>query len=440
MGAVVIDHPVPILVVALIGLILWWAAGTRTQDHKVKAAFPVALNLFKGQDVQVDGIDVGKIGKVEEVDGQAIVELGINKKDWPLHEGTTAMVRYGTTLGNGTRYIQLNPGPKKAPELEENQVIPASANTSPTEFDEMFNTFDARTRADVKSFVKATGDAFDGRSAQLNRGLEKTAPGLEETSGLLEDLGEDEAALRGVVANGDRATRVLGGRRPEISNLVTVMAATFDEFASKSQQIRASLDRFAPTLQDVRGTLPRVDQSVDKLDGLVGDLAPGARALPAFVKDTRPALAELSTAAPLATSTLKTLRRSAPGITRLLNEGQPFSDRLASSMAGFAPHLACVRPYAPDIAGFFTHWSSWSQGYDTDSHYARINVTEGHGAVYKDYPEGIKTADFLKTLGRGLKYAMPQPPGFSENKPYFLPECGAGPDALDPKKDPEDLR
>lgn len=438
LGSGIIDHPVPILVILLLAAILWWAAGTRSSDHTLKAAFPEALNLFKGQDVQVDGVDVGKIGKIEYRDGQAVVELGINDDDWPLHEGTKAFIRYGTTLGNGTRYVQLDPGPEKNKELDEDSIIPAEMNVDPTEFDEVFNTFDDETQADLRSTLERTGKTLGSRGDQLNKAFEKSAPALEETGGLLQDLHADDAALRGLISNGAKATRVLGARRPEISNLVSVMSATFDEFATHSDDIRASLDRFAPTLRDVRGTLPRVDESVDHLDQLVTSLAPGARALPALVRDTRPALAELSRAAPLATSTVKTLRRSAPQISELLEEGQPFSRRLAGAMSGLAPHLACIRPYAPEIAGFFSTWAGWSKNYDNISHYARVHLTEGSAAIYKDFPP-IKTSDFLSTIGRGLKYAMPQPPGFGkQGSPYFLPECGAGPDAVDPTKDPDD--
>ncbi|MEA2273229.1 MAG: hypothetical protein QOI98_1937, partial [Solirubrobacteraceae bacterium] len=36
-----------------------------------------------------------------------------------------------------------------------------------------------------------------------------------------------------------------------------------------------------------------------------------------------------------------------------------------------------------------------------------------------------------------LKYAMPRPPGLNAGQPWFQPQCGAGPDSLDPSKDPE---
>ena len=274
----------------------------------------------------------------------------------------------------------------------------------------------------------------------MNRGLRESAPGLDAVGALMSDLHEDEKALQGLVANGHRATRTLAARQPEIANLMTVSAATFDEFAENAQNIRASLDRFAPTLQDVRGTLARLDGSVDKLDGLVEDLGPGARALPAFVRDSRPALSELAIAAPLATNTVNTLRASSPQITKLLAEGQPFSVRLAGALSGLTPHIACIRPYAPEIAGFFTNWSSWPKNYDSISHYGRVHATNGNASVYNDYPDGISTDAFLNTLGRGMEYAMPRPPGLDDDKPFFLPECGAGPDALNPSKDPEDDR
>jgi hypothetical protein len=37
----------------------------------------------------------------------------------------------------------------------------------------------------------------------------------------------------------------------------------------------------------------------------------------------------------------------------------------------------------------------------------------------------------------GLRYAFPRPPGYNAGQSWFLPECGAGPEALDASKDPE---
>ena len=40
--------------------------------------------------------------------------------------------------------------------------------------------------------------------------------------------------------------------------------------------------------------------------------------------------------------------------------------------------------------------------------------------------------------GTGQGYALVRPPGYNAGKPWYLPQCGAGRDGVDPNKDPED--
>jgi virulence factor Mce-like protein len=435
-GSVVVDHPLPIVCVILLILLGWYLVGTRSQPHELKASFVTGLSVANGLDVQIDGVDVGKISSVRYEDGQAIVGLGITDENWPLHRGTKAAIRYGTTLGNGTRFVQLEPGPESAPELPEGGIIAAKDTVTPVEFDEMFSTFNARTRKNLQDTLSRTGDTLDGRAGALNRGIRAGAPGLEAAGGVFSDLAEDTAALHGLVANANRATRTLAARQPEIADLVTVASRTFDAFGRNARSIRTSLDRFGPALADTRQTLSRLDTSVDKLDGFVADVRPGAAALRPFLRRSRPAVEQLGVLAPRATSAVRAIRSSAPQITALLRTGQPFADNLREAMAGLTPHVACIRPYAPEIAGYFTNWASFAKNFDNRTHYARVHYNSGALAVV-DLPE-IKSDTFLKTLGTGLSYAMPRVPGLADGKPYFLPECGAGPDALDPTKDPED--
>jgi hypothetical protein len=37
----------------------------------------------------------------------------------------------------------------------------------------------------------------------------------------------------------------------------------------------------------------------------------------------------------------------------------------------------------------------------------------------------------------GMHYAMPRPPGLNAGQPWYQPQCGITPDALNPSKDPE---
>jgi virulence factor Mce-like protein len=428
----------PWVFLGIVGLIAFtlWAIGSRTSDHKIRASFTGAVSISPGLDVQIDGVDVGKIGKVRYDDGQALVEIGVDDESWPLKRGTTAALRFGTTLGNGTRRIDLVPGPENAPDIPENGIIQTKDTVTPVEFDKVFDTFTPATRASFRGFFKGGALNLQSRAPQLNSGIRRTAPALEATGDVFQDLASDEAALRQLVVSGHRTTRVLAAKRPQISDLMTVAAATFDTFAKNSEGVRDSLDEFAPTLVDARNTLRRTDASIAGLDGLVTDLKPALVSLKPFVQVAKPAAADLEQLAPEISGTVRTLGANAPTITDFLKEGVPFSKRLSPVLGRLSEQLNCVRPYAPEIAGFFSNWSSWAQGYDNSSHYGRIKAVF-NASSFTSFPP-MDTNDFIGTLGTGLKYAMPRPPGLNAGKPWLLPECGAGADALDPTKDPED--
>lgn len=427
----------PWTVIAIAGMVLFtlWAISTRAQSHEVRAAFPSAVNVVPGLDVQANGIDVGKITSVEYSDGQAIVGIGIDDESmWPLRHGTTATLRYGTTAGNGTRRIDLVPGPKDAPEISENGIIAARFTRSPVDFDTVFRTMDKQTRGELRSMVGRTAKTLDRRAGKLNDAIRETAPALESAGGLLGDLASDEQALNGVIVNTHVATRALASRSDQITQLIKVAASTFEEFAQNTRAVRDSIGEAPAALADARSTLARVDDSVRGLKTLIQDAAPGAAALPGLAAAARPAIAELASTAPSLTRLLRTGRRAAPEITRLLQEGTPFARGLTPILSDLAPMFGCLRPYAPEIAGTLSNWASYTKNYDGAGHYARMNILGG--PTSNSSTPAVKTSDIVRQTG--MTYAMPRPPGLNGGKPWLIPECGVGADALDPAKDPED--
>ncbi|WP_354700603.1 hypothetical protein DSM112329_00884 [Paraconexibacter sp. AEG42_29] len=422
----------------LIGLALFialgvWAKGTRTQPHSVKVVFDEAVSVYSGLDVRVNGLDAGKVKSQKNENGKAIVEIGIkDDKVWPLHQGTKAQLRFGSTIGNGTRQIELLLGPESAPEIKDGGVIPNADSIEATEFDDIFDTFDKKTQAALQGALKGTGDTFGPRASELKAAVQETPDGLESLANLTGDLSADQPALRAFVANTFRVTDTLAKRRGQISDLINVASQTFRTFANNTEGIKNSLDRFPPAVREARTTLARLDTTVDHLDGLVTDLRPGARELGSLSKDLRPALASLRKTVPVAVSTFRTARATAPRITTLLDDAQPFSDKAAPVFTRLAPMFSCLRPYAPEIAALAQTWSSWTGLYDNIGHTGRLLVDAGASSI-TSLPTNSK--DFVAATGQG--YALIRPPGFSGGKSWFQPECGITADGLDPSKDPE---
>jgi virulence factor Mce-like protein len=423
--------PIGAVVAVLIAL---WAIGTRSQPHSVRAEFVSAVDLYTGLDVTVDGLDAGRINGVKYRGGHAVVEMGIDNQYWPLPRGTTAAIRYGTTIGNATRFIDLTPGSRSAPAIPQGGVIPLKDTVTPTEFDQVFNTFNAAARSNLRRTLGETGSELGRRGAQLNAGIKSTPAGVAAVSGLAHQVAADQPALSALVANGNRVTATLATRQSQISDLITVADATFHTFATNTAGVADSLDRFPATLSDARTTLQRLNGSIGHLSTLMTALGPGARQLKPLAVALRPALSQLRATVPTAIGLLRTAITAAPPITTLLSDAVPFSHGATPAFTHLAPIVRCITPYSPEAAGLLSTWSSWPSFYDGTANYGRVFANFGL-AQPNIYPGRLTPEQFTKLTGQ--QYALVRPPGYNIGQPWYLPQCGAGHRGLKAASDPE---
>lgn len=442
-------HPWAIVLAIAAVPFTMWAVGTRNQDHHVRVAFPAAVNVVAGLDVQVDGFDVGKISKVSLEDGQAIVELGIDdERFWPLRQGTRATLRWPSPAGSGTRKVELDPAPAPAKEIGEGGIISGDDARAPVEIDEVFSTFDQQTRTHLRDALKNTSLTLGPRTKEVRKALGEFDEAVEGYRDISSDLSADTAALKTLVGSGGRLSTTLAARDAQISELIGVAATTLETFAVNSTNVQRTIERAPGTIADARGTLARVDGSVDKLDDLVTRLRPGAGKLASFATAARPALAQLRPTARMGAQVARTLRQAAPPLTTTLRTATPMFDDIRSILTDATPMVECLRPYTPEAAGVLVNWNSWVKNYlpvqtqaarinpSSQSHYARVLVVASPTTLHA-YPQDTPSTSQLLL---GKKYAMPRPPGLGSEKPFFLPQCGVTEDSLDASKDPEDRK
>lgn len=413
----------------------------------MKAAFSAASNIAPGLDVQIDGFDVGKVSDVTLVDGQAVVELGIDDpRFWPLRQGTTATLRWPTPGGSGNRRVDLDPAGSPGPVIPEGGIIKGEDAIAPVEIDQVLNTFDEAARKHLAGAARNGARTFGGHSRSLNRALGSSDEALSQYRDVSSDLAADRHALTNLVTASSAVAGRLVQRDRAIGDLVHVASRTMSTFAGHSTRVRDSIERFAPTLKVSTETLARVDGSVARLHGLVNDLRPGAAKLSSLARSARPVLTQLRPTARLGARVAEELRSSAPPLTETLRRATPRLGDAEAILTRAEPMLECLRPYTPEVAGVAVLFGSWTKNFTpavteprlnaSQSHYARV-LALASSTSFHAYPAGT-SSQIQELLGK--RYAMPRPPGLAVGKPWFLPRCGVTEDALDPTKDPEDHR
>jgi virulence factor Mce-like protein len=419
-------------VVAVIAIVMLAAAGG-SRPPILRAAFDGAVNVVPGQEVRIAGVKVGEVNSVREADGQAVLALQIdNSRVWPLHQGTVARLRYGTTVSYAARYVELFPGPRSAPALPDGGVLTSADTITPVEFDQIFNIYNAEARANLRGLIANGATDLQGQAADLSGALQNSPGAFDQLAGVMRELGGDRNDLGVLVHQGARTTAALEQVDGPLRALIDNLAGTFDELAAHASAQQASLERMPRTFATTRDTLARLNTSLTGLDGLVADIAPGARGLVRLAQPATAALSELQTVAPLATHTLASGTAASPGITRLLNEGSGFLPRLGKVLQQLTPAVGCVRPYAPELAGALSTWAGFAKNYDPIAHYARTLVQ------VLSYPAGVvSSSKQLLGAAPGTSYAFPRPPGLNAGQPWFQPQCDAGSSTLDATADPE---
>lgn len=428
--------PAALAAAVLIGAIVLLSGSRGAGSHKLGVTIREATNVVPGQPVKIAGVPVGKVTAIEPVDGgrAARIRLELEDKGWPVTRDSRMQLRWGGTASFANRYIDLVPGEDGARTLPDGGTFPAARFAVPVEFDSLLRAFDAKTRADVSGFIDNAGPAFAAAKPGLAETLDNAPAALEQGGKALGDLDADNAALDTLVKSTDRVLASVQSAEPGIRELLDGAGTTFDAIADESDTLRRDLDMAPATLRQARGTLGRANPTLVSAQGLVRDIAPGVTELRRIARPLSSVLTTVERVGPDAEATLASVRAAVPDLNPLLRRVRVLSPEIESIGRGSVKALKCIRPYTPDGFAFFTNWGDFLSTTDGKDRLIRAQV-QNYGPAFSN--ASPYNARQMKELFPDIEYGFPRPPGTNAGQPWFLPECGAGPDALDPAKDPE---
>ncbi|MFL5870927.1 MAG: MlaD family protein [Solirubrobacterales bacterium] len=357
--------------VVLAGVILFGG----DSGHRYRLMFETGGQLVPGNLVQVGGQPVGKVNDIELTD-DARAEVTITVDD-PLHEGTTATVRATSLSGIANRYISLAPGPNSAPELPGDTVISEDRTTSPVDLDQLFDTFNHRTRSALAQFIQGQATVYGGNAEQANAAYKYLAPGLQSTQRLLAELTRDQQAFSDFLASGSRVLDAVAQRRDDLSSLISNANESLGAIADQNQAFDQALVELPPTLRQANTTFVNLRAALDDLQPLIDTTGVATRDLAPFLRDLRPVvtdavpvfgdLAKVVSREGPANDLVDTLR-ALPGAESAAGKSVPAT---IQALDDSQTNVAQLRAYSPDLVAFLGRFSQASANYDGDGHYLR---------------------------------------------------------------------
>ncbi|MET0997695.1 MAG: MlaD family protein, partial [Marmoricola sp.] len=122
------------LLLVVAALVVFWPGSDTKQ---VTADFPRSVSLYKGSDVKILGVAVGKVESVVPSGTKVRVKLTYDAKYKVPADAKAAVISPSVV---GDRFIQLTPAYTDGPQLEDNAKLGIDRTATPLELDEIFGS------------------------------------------------------------------------------------------------------------------------------------------------------------------------------------------------------------------------------------------------------------------------------------------------------------
>jgi phospholipid/cholesterol/gamma-HCH transport system substrate-binding protein len=394
-------------------LFLWISFGgptpLRAKGYTFRVPFKESGQLADQSDVRISGVSVGKVTGINLGSGgdagSAVATVELSDTYAPIPDNTRAILRQKTLLGE--TYVELTPGDRNDPNLPDGGELPAAQVAPSVELDEIFRTFNAKTRVAFQNWMADAAVAFDGRGPGLNTAFGLLEPTFTDANKVVRVLDTQRVAVGQFVRNTGVVLNALSARQGQLQGLIRNSNAVFQTTAQRSRDLQ-DLFRVLPTfLDESQLTLNRLDRFAANTNPLVTQLRPAARNLAPVLKDTgelAPILRDFFIG-------LKPVIRAAPkqfpALRKfLLKDLPPFLGRLDPFFQELDPLLQAVGLYKGELAAFLG------------------NAAAATNSVQLSPETGSKTVKLLRTgvpLGPDSPASYPKRLLVNRPNPYVKP-------------------
>ncbi len=350
--------------------------------YKYTLKFENVSLLVPGNLVLVGGHPVGSVESIKLSDDN-LAEMEV-ELDEQIREGATFIVRKSSLSSVHSHFISMTPGPDNAPVVEEGTVLGEDSTTAAVEIDQLFDTFDAKTRRGWSNLIRGVSSIYAGEAAEgANKTFKYSGASFSATQRLMAELSDQDAKLDQFVKNTGGLMTTLAEVSPTLTEMVSNANTALGAIASENESLSLALQELPPTLRQGNTTFVNLRAALDDVEPLLVANGRAADAgLANFLRDdVTPVVRKLKPVA----SNLATVA-SKPGPSNDANEllaaliplqstARPAVNALVRALNASQEEVSETRAYAPDIFNAFAKLGAATANYDANGHYTRVRPT-----------------------------------------------------------------
>ncbi len=251
-----------VVVAAIVAGYFGWQLYQKLTNNTVVAYFPAANALYAGDKVQIMGLRVGAIDKIEPAGDKMRVTFHYQNQ-YKVPANASAVILNPTLVAS--RSIQLEPAYKGGPVLADNAVIPVERTQVPVEWDELRNSITniisklgptpEQPTGPFGEVIESFADGLAGKSKQINTTLDSLSQAL---TALNEGRGDFFAVVRSLalfVNALHQDDQQFVGLNQNLAQFTTRLAQSDGDLANAIQQFDSLLSTVRPFLAKNRQVL-----------------------------------------------------------------------------------------------------------------------------------------------------------------------------------------
>jgi virulence factor Mce-like protein len=368
-------------------LFLWVSFGgpvpLKPQGYRVNVTFNEAVQLATEADVRTSGVPIGKVKKVQPLEGRTEATLEIESRYAPLPDDVRAILRSKTLLGE--TFVELSGGTKDTPTIPEDGSISTAQVSSQVQLDEVIRTFDPVTRRAFGNWLIGQSDAVRGHGDQLNQAFGVLPMFFTDTNSLMDVLHRQDKALSHLFANTADIFEAIDSRPGQLTQLILTSNKLLRVTANRSQQLTETFNEFPEFLRQIRQTTEDFEQFSDGTQNLIENTGEFADASSPIMKKS----VQVTNDARLLVNSLEPMLDKAdaglPATDQFLQLAQPTIAQLDPFLANLNPVLEFVGKYQRELTAFAANDAAASQAQLTTNnpnvgrsywgHYLRTFIT-----------------------------------------------------------------